>query len=238
MKHARTRAVAPTVRPSMTAPMSDPRLRFMTAGPEGGEGTAGGDPAGNDPAPAGDPAPDDKTHEDPPADDDEQGSTSDDPKLKAARDEAAQNRIKARDAAAEKDQLIQQMGKALGLITDDDKGEGPDAEALARSVADEQAKAVTASRELAVYKAATKAGANPDALLDSRSFLASIEDVDHTDPKAVTAAIEAAVKANTNLASRQVHGASTADTASGPGGGSAPKGDMSLAEAVAGHYNR
>ena len=167
------------------------------------------------------------------------GSQADDPKLKAARDEAAQNRIKAREAASEKDQLIQTLGKALGLVKDDDEqGKGPDAEALAAQVEKSQTEATEAARELAVYKAAATNGADPSKLLDSRSFLNSIKDVDHGDEKALGAAIKAAVDNNKSFASARVAGASTADTASGPGGGSTPKADMSLADAVAGHYNR
>ena len=175
----------------------------------------------------------------PPHDDEQSGSQADDPKLKAARDEAAQNRIKAREAASEKDQLIQTLGKALGLVKDDDEqGKGPDAEALAAQVEKSQTEATEAARELAVYKAAATNGADPSKLLDSRSFLNSIKDVDHGDEKALGAAIKAAVDNNKSFASARVAGASTADTASGPGGGSTPKADMSLADAVAGHYNR
>lgn len=249
----RNRISAPLARPSMTAPMSDPRLRFMTAGPEGGEGAAEGSagaPAGDD-GYAGDlnegkgDEGDEKTLEDPPAEgDDEHGSTADDPKLKAARDEAAQNRIRAREAkeaadtaASKYDQLVQTLGKGLGLIKDDGDGEqAPDPEALAQQVAESQTAAQEAARELAVYKAARGANADPDKLLDSRSFLASIKDVDHTDQAAVKTAVEDAVKANQSFALGRVSGASTADTASGPGGGSAPKAEMSIQDAVSAHY--
>lgn len=249
MKHITRKTAAPiTRRRSFQDPLSDPFIRFMSAGGDGGALGAGGAPAG-DPAPAGAPAgsqsdpapadpPQDPAPSDPPADD-EQGSQADDPKLKAARDEAAQNRIKAREAASEKDQLIQTLGKALGLVKDDDEqGKGPDAEALAAQVEKSQTEATEAARELAVYKAAATNGADPSKLLDSRSFLNSIKDVDHGDEKALGAAIKAAVDNNKSFASARVAGASTADTASGPGGGSTPKADMSLADAVAGHYNR
>ncbi|MGO2813375.1 MAG: hypothetical protein ACTIBG_18105, partial [Brevibacterium aurantiacum] len=110
--------------------------------------------------------------------------------------------------------------------------------ALAAQVEKSQTEATEAARELAVYKAAATNGADPSKLLDSRSFLNSIKDVDHGDEKALGAAIKAAVDNNKSFASARVAGASTADTASGPGGGSTPKADMSLADAVAGHYNR
>ena len=251
MKHTRKAAAPIARRASFQNPLSFPGIRFMSAGGDGGENPAGGAPAG-DPAsssdPAGgqpDPAPADPSQDpapiDPPAQDDDadKGSQADDPKLKAARDEAAQNRIKAREATEQKDALIQQLGKALGLIKDDDgKGDGPDAEALAAQVEKSQAEATTAARELAVYKAAASNGADPAKLLDSRSFLSSIENVDHTDDKAISAAIKTAVDGNKSFALARAAGASTADTASGPGGGSTPKADMSLNDAVTAHYNR
>ena len=246
MKHINKAAAPIRRRMSFQDPLSDPFIRFMSAGGDGGELGAGGAPAGDGPeGQGGDRHPPSlrrtPAHDaiQPAADDEQSGSQADDPKLKAARDEAAQNRIKAREAASEKDQLIQTLGKALGLVKDDDEqGKGPDAEALAAQVEKSQTEATEAARELAVYKAAATNGADPSKLLDSRSFLNSIKDVDHGDEKALGAAIKAAVDNNKSFASARVAGASTADTASGPGGGSTPKADMSLADAVAGHYNR
>lgn len=236
-------------RTRITAPLADPRLRFMTAGPDGGEGVAGdasAAPAGGSEQAGETPAPNDgeAPAETPPADDDEHGSKADDPKLAAARNEAAQNRIKAKDAkeaadtaASKYDQLVQTLGKGLGLIKDDDgEAPAPDAEALAAQVAEAQTKATESARELAVYKAAATNGADPTKLLDSRSFLASIAEVDHGDEAALSAAIKAAVQGNQSFALGRVSGASTADTASGPGGGSAPKAEMSIQDAVSAHY--
>lgn len=248
MKYLKSKEAAPIARrASFQNPLSFPGIRFMSAGGDGGELGAGGAPAGDGQESQGgdESAPPSNDAETPANDgqqaaqDDEQtGSQADDPKLKAARDEAAQNRIKAREATEQKDALIQQLGKALGLIKDDDgKGEGPDAEALTKQIADEQAKATSAARELAVYKAAASNGADPAKLLDSRSFLSSIENVDHTDDKAISAAIKAAVDGNRSFALARAAGASTADTASGPGGGSTPKGEVSIHDAVTAHYN-
>lgn len=241
MKRDRIPAAA-FLRPSMTAPLSHPALRFLEGdgtGPDGGQGAAPG--AGGD---QGDQGVDEKTHEDPP-EGEQSGSQADDPRLRAARDEAYQNRVKAREqqqaaekAAQEKADLIQTLGKALGLVKDDDgEGDGPDADALAKQVAQSQAQAAEAARELAVYKAASAHGADPAKLLDSRSFLASIAEVDHTDSKALGAAIKTAVQGNSSFALARAAGASTADTASGPGGGSTPKAEVSLADALARHYS-
>ena len=249
MKRNTRKAAAPIARrASFQNPLSFPGIRFMSAGGDGGENPAGGAPAG-DPAPSADPAsgqpdpapadpPQDPAPSDPPANDDEQtGSQADDPKLKAARDEAAQNRIKAREATEQMESLRTTLGKALGLIKDDDgKGDSPDAEALAAQVEKSQAEATSAARELAVYKAAASNGADPAKLLDSRSFLSSIENIDHTDDKAIGQAIKAAVDGNKSFALARAAGASTADTASGPGGGSTPKAEVSISDAVAAHY--
>ena len=262
MKHTRKAAAPIARRASFQNPLSFPGIRFVGDGGDGSAVGDGGAPAGDgeqigntEPGEIGDAslngnrldasqvaakkltaeqaealAPKD-------ADDADKGSQADDPKLKAARDEAAQNRIKAREATEQKDALIQQLGKALGLIKDDDgKGEGPDAEALAAQVEKSQAEATTAARELAVYKAAASNGADPAKLLDSRSFLSSIENVDHTDDAAIGKAIKTAVDGNKSFALARAAGASTADTASGPGGGSTPKGEVSISDAVAAHY--
>ena len=252
MKYLKSKEAAPIARrASFQNPLSFPGIRFVGDGGDGSAVGDGGAPAGDngDSGNDGDTdtastidgrmvredaLPDKQAAQD---DDADKGSQADDPKLKAARDEAAQNRIKAREATEQKDALIQQLGKALGLIKDDDgKGEGPDAEALAAQVEKSQAEATTAARELAVYKAAASNGADPAKLLDSRSFLSSIENVDHTDEAAIGKAIKAAVEGNRSFASVRATGASTADTASGPGGGSTPKGEVSIADAVAAHY--
>ena len=226
-------------RTRITAPLADPRLRLMTAGPDGGEGAAGDTsaaPGGGSEQAGETPAPNDgETPAETPAEgDDEHGSTADDPKLKAARDEAAQNRIRAREAkdaadtaASKYDQLVQTLGKGLGLIKDDDgEAPAPDAEALAAAgsrSADEGHR--VCSRAGRVQGRCTN-GADPTKLLDSRFFLASIAEVDHGDEAALSAAIKAAVQGNQSFALGRVSGASTADTASGPGGGSAPKAEM------------
>lgn len=248
-----SKAAAPIRRRmSFQDPLSDPFIRFLGDGGDGSAVGDGGAPAGDsqggeDSASEGD-FDTDSTADgkavrqvatpDPAESDDEQGSQADDPKLRAARDEAYKNRQKANTAAQEKDDLIQTLGKALGLVKDDDEqGKGPDLDALTAQIADEQAKSTEAARELAVYKAAATNGADPAKLLDSRGFLASIAEVDHKDANALGAAIKAAVDGDPNFASRRAPGASTADTASGPGGGSAPKAEISLADAVASHYN-
>lgn len=249
MKPNTIKAAAPIRRrASFQNPLSFHGIRFVGDGGDGSAVGDGGAPAGDGQegeeqggqnAPASTPDPSNDEGEQGEEHDEQNGSQADDPKLRAARDEAYKNRQKANAAAQEKADLIQTLGKALGLVKDNDgKGEGPDAEALTKQIADEQAKATEAARELAVYKAAAANGADPAKLLDSRSFLTTIADVDHTDGKALGAAIKAAVDGNKSFALARAAGASTADTASGPGGGSTPKAEVSLEDAVAGHFNR
>lgn len=114
----------------------------------------------------------------------------------------------------------------------DDK---PTAEQLTKQLTERDTAAKQAQTELAVYKLAGKAGADADALLDSRAFLAKIAELDHTDTKAVTKAISDAITDNPKLKSVRVAGSSAADGAGGSGEQRTKK-SMSLAEATASHY--
>lgn len=89
------------------------------------------------------------------------------------------------------------IAKALGLKQD----EPPDPAKLAEQVTTEQAKAREAAVQLAVYRNAAQAGGDPDALLDSATFLSGLAKVDPTDAQAVATAIKAAVEASPRLGS-------------------------------------
>jgi hypothetical protein len=138
------------------------------------------------------------------------------------------------DAKATKDRLDAAL-KALGLTPD---GKTDPAEQL-KAAATERDKAVSRARdtaiELAVYKSAGKAGADPDAVLDSRGFLSSVAELDpdaadFTDK--VAAAIKAAVKANPKLSATAGQGAGK-QGADHTGGGSNTGRPKSLREAFA-----
>ncbi|WP_318202958.1 hypothetical protein [Streptomyces sp. SCL15-4] len=123
--------------------------------------------------------------------------------LKQANADAAKARTTAKKNAAEeaKAELVQQMGRALGLIKDD-KDEAPDPAKLTAEIERSTAAHRETAIELAVYRSAGKHGADPEALTDSRAFLASIKDLDPSDEgfaKAVSAAIKAAVADNPKL---------------------------------------
>ncbi|MFE0517318.1 hypothetical protein [Streptomyces sp. NPDC058964] len=123
--------------------------------------------------------------------------------LKQANADAAKARTTAKKNAAEeaKAELVQQMGRALGLIKDD-KDEAPDPAKLTAEIE----RATEAHREtaveLAIYRSAGKYGADPDALTDSRTFLKSIKGLNPNEDgfaKKVSDAIKKAVEANPKL---------------------------------------
>ncbi|MFF2922732.1 hypothetical protein ACFVTP_10065 [Streptomyces celluloflavus] len=125
--------------------------------------------------------------------------------LAAARNEAGKSRVTAKQKAADeaRSELAQQIGRALGLVQDDT---APDPAALTQQLATEQQRARQTAVELAVYRAAGTAGADPDALLDSRAVAAAIAELDPANTAAVRAAVEAAVAANPKLAAQRPTG--------------------------------
>lgn len=118
--------------------------------------------------------------------------------LKSARAEAGKARVTAKQNAADeaRKDLAQQIGKALGLVQDEPVDPAKLTEQLTEATADSR----QAKTELAVFRAAAGGDADPVALLDSRTFLESVKDIDPADSKALGDAITAAVKANPRLA--------------------------------------
>lgn len=114
------------------------------------------------------------------------------------RKENASSRVQAKQNAADeaRAELAQQIGKALGLVSDDTP---PDPVKLTEQLTAQTAAAKQAQIELAVYRAAGEAKADPAALLDSRTFLEKAAALDPTDTAGLTAAISAAVEANPRL---------------------------------------
>ncbi|WP_445524795.1 hypothetical protein [Streptomyces cyslabdanicus] len=123
--------------------------------------------------------------------------------LKTANGEAAKARTSAKKAAADeaRTEIVQELGKALGLIKDD-KDAPPDPAALTAQIEKATAAHRETAVELAVYRGASKYRADPDSLTDSRAFLKSIAGLDPSDEgfaKAVNAAIKKAVDDNPKL---------------------------------------
>lgn len=141
--------------------------------------------------------------------------------LADARAEAGKARTTAKANAANEavQQLTQDIGKALGLIKDDEKG---DPAKLTEQLTAAQKQSRQTAVELAVYRAAGKAGANPDALLDSRQFVATLADIDPADSNAVSAAVALALQNNPTLSAAPAGPARGGADLSG-GGGSEPR---------------
>jgi hypothetical protein len=156
--------------------------------------------------------------------------------LTAARKEAGKDRTTAKAKAAEdaRKALLDDVAKALGLK----EGETVTAEQLQDQLKEAKAATNDSKIQLAVYRSASKAGADPDALLDSRSFLTSVRELDTTakDFDALVAAeIKSAIEKNPKL--------KTTPTGAGRSGGEFPGGtgagtarSASLGAAVGKHY--
>ncbi|MFF1416564.1 hypothetical protein [Streptomyces sp. NPDC058280] len=163
--------------------------------------------------------------------------------LDYARKEAGKARTAAKQQAADDAvaAVTAKLGKALGF-GDDDKAPTP--EELTKALAERDSKLNerdaalrTKDVQLAVHGHAEKSGAKATALLDSRSFLASISELDPTAAgfgKALDEAIEKAVKANPSFATAAA-GRSGGDLSGGTGEG-ATKRTGSLAGAIKDHY--
>jgi hypothetical protein len=116
---------------------------------------------------------------------------------------ATRTNAKAQAAADARNEFAQTIGKALGLIQND---EPADPAALTAQLTAAGADARQAKIELAVFRAAQATDADPSALLDSRAFLVKLADVDPSDAAAITAAVTEAVAANPRLGKPAVPG--------------------------------
>lgn len=157
--------------------------------------------------------------------------------IRDTRDEAAKNRT-GRSAAEEQQQkILRAVAQAAGLKIDGD--DQPTPEQLAEQLNASQNQAREAAVQLAVYREAAKHQGDPDALLDSRAFLAKVSDLDPTAgdfASKVETAIKDAVNSNPKLKTVQAAGSSSADHGAGGSGEQQARTPKSLADAVAGHY--
>ncbi|BCJ64141.1 hypothetical protein [Polymorphospora rubra] len=105
--------------------------------------------------------------------------------LRDARTDAGKARTEAKAQAATeaaeqaRNELAQKIGKALGLVKDGDT-EQPDPAQLTQQLTKMADTNRDLAVELAIWKSAKKAGANPQALTDSRSFMATASKLDPT----------------------------------------------------------
>ncbi|MGW3072363.1 hypothetical protein [Kitasatospora sp. NPDC001132] len=124
--------------------------------------------------------------------------------LADTRKEVGKERTTAKETAAQEARtaLVQELGKALGLIKDE-KAPPPDPAKLTAEIERAQAAHRETAIELAVFKGAAAHGADPGALTDSRAFMARLGKLDPTDDKFATKvgeAIKQAVTDNPKLA--------------------------------------
>ncbi|MGW2587564.1 hypothetical protein ACWCYZ_40925 [Streptomyces virginiae] len=127
----------------------------------------------------------------------------------AAEQQLADATSRADQAAAERDELRAALDAVTKALNPNDPDSEQDPAKLAAAVAerdrllaDHAAELRSARVELAVARAAADAGARGDRLLNSRSFLASVADLDPTDvafDSKLTTAITAAVTADPDL---------------------------------------
>lgn len=115
--------------------------------------------------------------------------------LRDARADAAKSRTTAKQTAADeaRQELTAQIAKALGLAEDEEV----DPAALTGQIEQAQAAAWRSGVELQVHRVASRLGGNADALLDSLSFIDSLDDLVDADPRSAefTAQLEAKVQA-------------------------------------------
>ena len=119
--------------------------------------------------------------------------------IKRLRTENGKDRTTAKQTAADeaRTELAQKVAEALGLKQPEAAPVDP--AQLTVQIEQAQAEARQTKVALAIFQNAGASGADPAALLDSASFLASVAQLDPSDPAAVTAAIQAAVTANPRL---------------------------------------
>lgn len=142
--------------------------------------------------------------------------------IESLRKENAKSRVNAKETAAKEARtgVLDEIAKALGLKED----EKPTVESLQAVVTEKDtalteaiARAEKAERENAIRANAKAAGADPDLLLDSQKFAASLADADLTDTKTLIETMKAWVEDHPKYAASQVVGASTIEHAGGTG---------------------
>ena len=144
--------------------------------------------------------------------------------IRDLREESATRRTKLTDQETAHKASLDAIAKALGLTPEDDPAKA------AKTAADERDAVRLENKKMqvenAVLRAASKNGADPESLTDSRSFMKTLETI---DPAAndfaaqVDTAIKAALKANPALKT----GAPTPARSGGPVNGGAPAGKQS-----------
>ncbi|MFC9679999.1 hypothetical protein ACFTZL_09575, partial [Streptomyces sp. NPDC056948] len=136
--------------------------------------------------------------------------------------------VEAKDQAAKeaRDSLAKELAKFLDPDRDE-KEAPPDPEKLMGQITEEREAHRGTSIELAIYKGASKHGADPGELADSRSFMAKLAKLDPSDEgfaKKVGDFIKKAVEDNPKLkAASAAPDRTSSDFNGGAGGSSEPE---------------
>lgn len=165
--------------------------------------------------------------------------------LRDARAEAGKARTTAKATAADeaRAELTAQLAKALGI---GQEGQPVDPAELTAQIARAQADSWRSGVELQVHRMAGRLGANADALLDSLSFVDSLDDLVDADPRsaefstALEAKVQAALERNSSYkATGQAPAAPTGprpDPSQGARGTTPGFAGKSMSEAIRAHY--
>lgn len=159
------------------------------------------------------------------------------------RNENAKRRNEAKNAAHTYEQQLAEIAQTLGITT---KEEDPTPEQLQDTITNLTSERDSAAKqrdqailENAVWKTATKTGADPTALLDSRSFLDSLNGIDPTNTDQLTAKISEAVKDNPRFATKTTDwGAYRTQAHSTAGRGEKDRNQVTIADALAARTNQ
>lgn len=138
-------------------------------------------------------------------------------------------RTNAKAQAAE--EARKELAASIGKILNPEAAEPLDPARLTESLTTAQTEAKQARVELAIFRTAATAGGDPVALLDSASFLKSLDAIDPNDTAAITAAVQSAVTANPRLAAAPAGPRPPApNPAQGTSGAGSPSLDDQIAE--------
>lgn len=132
--------------------------------------------------------------------------------LRRARREAAKYRTERNQITEQYEKLTDTIGRAFGFIKDETT-----LEELQARVEQATQREKDATLRLAVFQAATRAGADPERLLDSNSFLKSLTTINADDGEALATHIKTYVADHQYLRTAPQGGTSAVEHATGSG---------------------
>lgn len=202
-----------TTHPTLVHPRTGEPLRAIGTRPDGTPlwpimGGSGDEPDANVDDTADDQGPDAPGADELDTEDDtEDDADKPDPRVARANRQAAKYRTELREAQAKADKATETLEALRAAITGEDKAEGDtNADELAAQVQQSNARVSELEAQLLVHELAADNGANPVALLDSRSFTNALTGLDPADDDyrdQVAQAIKDAASKNANYRAGQ-----------------------------------